>query len=578
MQRPYKEMLSISAEFLMFEWKDYFEPHILARGRDYYRQGAVWKYVRKEDSIEAVVEGTEYYKVKISFSGSMVAGAFCSCPYAEGGYWCKHMAAVLYKAEEQEGKADLGVLFEDADTASDGNMIPVEELIGKADREQLEELLIELASMDEENEHRIRAVLSGEEPLADIGDLKREADSIFHSHFGRRGYIDYYNRDDFCSELMGFLEDAAGAMIGDGRFMEAFELSAYVYVQLGNTDIDDDGQIQMISDLCYGIWQDIVSACSDSQRMQIRNWFEEHANDGTVVDYMEDILQEFLEYELASRQGLIRKIEELDAAIRESGSSSECRNVFSAHYGYSIEAIQLRIILMERLGSTPEEIDAFRREHMNFRSVRKYFIEKAFEEGNTEEEIRLLEISKKLDKGPYGSLRPYMERLIEIYHSRGDLEKEKAQRKEALMTLQTCSLEDFRAYRNMCSREEWEKERSQIIESRENTEEKCGLLAEENMPEDLCQLIFEQKDIIRYLDKYGFLLADLYPDRILEQYETYVCDMAEGARNRARYDELLRYLRRMQQYSGGKEIVQRLCREWIYAYPTRKLISTFPTS
>ena len=92
------------------------------------------------------------------------------------------------------------------------------------------------------------------------------------------------------------------------------------------------------------------------------------------------------------------------------------------------------------------------------------------------------------------------------------------------------------------------------------------------MPEDLCQLIFEQKDIIRYLDKYGFLLADLYPDLILEQYENYVCAMAEGARNRAWYDELLRYLRRMQQYRGGKEVVERLCRNWILAYPTRKVM------
>lgn len=92
------------------------------------------------------------------------------------------------------------------------------------------------------------------------------------------------------------------------------------------------------------------------------------------------------------------------------------------------------------------------------------------------------------------------------------------------------------------------------------------------MLEDLCQLICGRKDIIRYLDKYGFLLADLYPDLILEQYEACVCAMAEEARNRARYEELIRYLKRMQQYRGGKKIVQRLCREWIFAYPTRKVM------
>ena len=36
--------------------------------------------------------------------------------------------------------------------------------------------------------------------------------------------------------------------------------------------------------------------------------------------------------------------------------------------------------------------------------------------------------------------------------------------------------------------------------------------------------------------------------------------------------ELLRYLRRMQQYRGGKEVVERLCRNWILAYPTRKVM------
>jgi hypothetical protein len=556
----------------MLEWKDYFEPHILARGRDYYRQGAVRNFVRKEDSIEAVVEGTEYYKVKIGFSGSMVSGAFCSCPYAEGGYWCKHMAAVLYKAEAQEGKADPGVLFEDADTVSDGNMIPVEELIKNADRGQLEELLIELASMDEESEHRIRAMLSGEGLPEDIGDLKREADSIFHSHFGRGSYIDYYNRDDFCDELMGFLEDTAGALMSESQFMEAFELSTYVFVKLGNTDIDDDGQIQMISDLCYGIWQDIISACSDSQRKQIRRWFEEHANDGTVVDYMKDDLKDFLEYELASRQELLAKIEGLDKIIKESGSSSECGSVFSSHYGYRIEAIELRIILMKKIGSTEEEIDDFRRKHIHFRSVREYFMKKAREEGNTQEEIRLLNQSREQDADSPALVHLYTKRLIEIYQGLGDLDNEKAERRGALMTHPMTTLDDFKVYKSLCGREEWEKVREDIIRARQDKGKKAEFLAEENMLEELYQLICEQKDIIKYLDKYGFLLADLYPDQILEQYETYVCAMAERARTRAWYDELLRYLRRMQQYRGGKEVVERLCRNWILAYPTRKVM------
>ena len=51
----------------MYEWENYFEPHILERGWEYARSGAVRHIIRKKDAIEAVVEGTEYYKVKWKF-------------------------------------------------------------------------------------------------------------------------------------------------------------------------------------------------------------------------------------------------------------------------------------------------------------------------------------------------------------------------------------------------------------------------------------------------------------------------------------------------------------------------------
>ena len=54
----------------MYEWENYFEPHILERGWQYARSGAVQHIIRKKDVIEAVVEGTEYYKVKINLNYS----------------------------------------------------------------------------------------------------------------------------------------------------------------------------------------------------------------------------------------------------------------------------------------------------------------------------------------------------------------------------------------------------------------------------------------------------------------------------------------------------------------------------
>ena len=82
----------------------------------------------------------------------------------------------------------------------------------------------------------------------------------------------------------------------------------------------------------------------------------------------------------------------------------------------------------------------------------------------------------------------------------------------------------------------------------------------------------KQAEQIRYLDRYGMLLAEEYTEEILGIYREYVSDLASYARNRASYDTLIRYLLRMKQYKGGKTLVEGLCRSWIAMYPSRKVM------
>lgn len=58
---------------------------------------------------------------------------------------------------------------------------------------------------------------------------------------------------------------------------------------------------------------------------------------------------------------------------------------------------KFRIILMKHLGADDKEIDDFRRKHMSFESVRKYYIKRAKEDNDTEEEIRFLVFSTGRD-------------------------------------------------------------------------------------------------------------------------------------------------------------------------------------
>ena len=98
-------------------WKSLFARHILERGYDYYCMDAVENLDVSEDLIRADVSGTEDYEVEISLEDGEITDMYCSCPYAEDGRNCKHMAAVLYEWEDARQECE----YESRDDDKEGN-------------------------------------------------------------------------------------------------------------------------------------------------------------------------------------------------------------------------------------------------------------------------------------------------------------------------------------------------------------------------------------------------------------------------------------------------------------------------
>lgn len=88
---------------LIDNWRSLFDYTILTRGRRYQLAGHVrgLSITGNEKNILARVRGTHLYTVQIQTDGTSITKTFCSCPYAEDGTLCKHMAAVLFEAEEK---------------------------------------------------------------------------------------------------------------------------------------------------------------------------------------------------------------------------------------------------------------------------------------------------------------------------------------------------------------------------------------------------------------------------------------------------------------------------------------------
>ena len=207
---------------------------------------------------------------------------------------CKHMAAVLYDAfsgdTQKDGQHPLET-EENVIVTEQTGIRPIEELIRDADRSKLEALLLEYANNDDRAEVHIRSLLSEADSATEISDLKAEIDDIFASYAGRGGYIDYYSAMSFAEDLDTYLRSQTDRLLDDGRIMDAFELTIYAFVKLGNCDIDEDGEISKISNTCYSIWQRIIAECSTAEKESIKKWFIVHSEDGTVIDFMEDVLK-----------------------------------------------------------------------------------------------------------------------------------------------------------------------------------------------------------------------------------------------------------------------------------------------
>lgn len=82
----------------MKQWKQEFARYILERGKLYVAEGRVMDLdYHPSGDFTAEVEGTYPYYVTGRFDKGEAYDLTCTCPYADEGNLCKHMAAVLFK-------------------------------------------------------------------------------------------------------------------------------------------------------------------------------------------------------------------------------------------------------------------------------------------------------------------------------------------------------------------------------------------------------------------------------------------------------------------------------------------------
>lgn len=81
------------------DWKNRFNTEILERGKYYYQHKHVYGLSSKRGIYTANVIGSSVYHVETKIQNGDITYIMCTCPHARKGYYCKHMAAVLFALE-----------------------------------------------------------------------------------------------------------------------------------------------------------------------------------------------------------------------------------------------------------------------------------------------------------------------------------------------------------------------------------------------------------------------------------------------------------------------------------------------
>lgn len=547
----------------MSGWKDLFREHILARGEMYYYEDAVLELHKTEHGYHAIVEGTEDYEVDIEIEEGRVCEMYCSCPYAEDGNNCKHMAAVLYEIEEQ---SDAGILTEE--NFPDCQKEELEEIIENVPEKELRSLIKGIAAQNSEIRDLLMTRYAAKIDEKQMNRLRQGVDELVRKYGDRGGYIDYRNALDFIWALESYLEEKADILIERKEWMRAFELTSYVFRTIGNIDIDDsDSGITEIANLCYDKWKEILHNCNKEEKNKIFSWFMSHQTCDYVVDYMEDYMEDFLIHEFEDHEILEKRLKYLDEKIETQGSSTDCGSTWSARHGYENNIIQ-RLELMERLNFSQEEIQEYRRKYWRFSVVRGLEIQENLEWGNMDKAIPILQESKILDKEYPGLVAGYSEQLISIYEKQAD---ERAYKEELLYYVfeyQQNSLVYIQKLKEISTEEEWNEYREQILKSRKNYMILYPFMEAEGMYERMLECL-KKEGFIYNLDKYEKVLKEKFPEQVRDIYISYIHSQAQSAGNRNKYRELMKYLKKIRRYPGGKGKAEEIAKNWRAMYYRR---------
>lgn len=539
---------------MIIGWKNIFERRILERGEDYAYSHAVHDIVRTDDRITAEVDGTETYFVKIMLEEDEVSDMYCTCPYAEGGNCCKHMAAVLYAVEELP---DEEIMLQGRTEA-----VSIAELLEEVSPEEVKAFICRQAEQNTAFANLVRLSLGRNDRAVDEDALIREADLIMADCMNGY-YIDRNDEAEMMSEMYRFLNEKLEPLADRGICMSVFRITWHILKELDKIDAEsyDGGHAGGFTVNCFSVWDTIIEHCSAEEKEMIKNLLLKRA-----AAEMDSSLEEFAEDHFWDHDMAVQKLLELDEVI------DQVMNENSYLMNTAERRLPQRIKWMKRAGASDEEVEAYMKEHWSFRSIRRMALDAAKAAKDNDQIERILLDSLDIEHDNAHAVTEYTKQLISLYAETGNKEREKQYLQSLLMKTDKIEIEDIRRLKQLCAPDEWTRRINSILKVNSDETQRCMILADESRYEELLETLTTAKDR-SLLDQYRIMIPKEYDRQILKLYESQLDMIAYNARRSKEYQEMDRKLKSVISYDGGKQLAKRLADKWVSEYPGRRAMA-----
>ena len=553
------------------KWKKLFATHILERGYDYYLENAVENIDISEDIIRADVIGSEDYEVEISVNNGEVTDMYCSCPYALDGRNCKHMAAVLYEWSEDEDEEESAKevntdLFQPAYTinAYKKKVAAVEELVSGATEDEVRSFLVAVLAEDEKLLLRFHNTINEQVTKKDINNYIRQVDIIADRYLGRNRFISYYEADGFISELEEIIDEDVRRMIDNDNYLSAFEVMNYIFVLIGDVDMDDsDGGTGMLADRIYQLWLELLVKVSAEEKKQMFDWFTSHL-DGSVIDYLEEYIEQILMEEFEEKEYEQDKLDFIEDMIARSE-----RKEYDWSRDYAVGKWAVRYLeLLKKKKASEEQIKEICKKYWNNSTVRRYYIDICMKNKEYDHVLQVLDECILLDKEYRGLISEYSEKKKEIFLLQGNKSAYIEQLWQLVLEHEAGDLDLYRELKRQYTEDEWVIKREEVFKKLPAYAHVERLYKEEKLYDRLLAYVLNSPGLYS-LQEYEKVLKKEYPEQILGKYKDEVNKMAIHTSDRKHYAHLVSLLRKMQQMKGGVKLVEQIVSEWKLKYKNR---------